>query len=138
MGIKQSNNYNMFHRFLLYLTCSSLLLGVTTLSLSAQPCADTQPTIAGAQIVCNNQAGVIYSTPNIPGHTYSWSVTSGAIVSGANTNQVGVTWGPVGAGSLSVTETNPSIPCFTTVTKSIKIQPLLISYFYYTDTTCYG
>jgi PKD repeat protein len=129
----------MFHRFLLYLTCLSLFLGMTSHSLSAQPpCADTQPTIAGAQIVCNNQLGVIYSTPNIPGHTYSWSVTGGIIVSGGGTNQVSVTWGPVGAGSLSVTETNPSIPCFTTVTKAIKVQPLLISYLYYTNTSCYG
>jgi PKD repeat protein len=138
MGIKQSNNNNMFHRFLLYLTCSSLLFGMTALSVSALPCADTQPTIAGTQIVCNNQIGVIYSTPNIPGHTYSWSVTGGTIVSGGNTNQVSVTWGPVGTGSLSVTETNPSIPCNSTVSKTIKIQPLLISYFYYIDTSCYG
>lgn len=128
----------MFHRFLLYLTCSSLLLGLTTLSLSAQPCADTQPTIAGAQVVSNNQTGVIYSTPSIPGHTYSWSITGGTIISGVNTSQISVTWGPVGTGSLSVTETNPSIPCFTMVSKTIKVQPLLISYFYYTNTSCYG
>jgi PKD repeat protein len=128
----------MFHRFLLYLTCSSLLLGVTTLSLSAQPCADTQPTIAGAQIVCNNQTGVIYSTPNIPGHTYQWAIAGGTIISGGNTNQVTVNWGAVGFATLAVTETNPSIPCFWTVFITIKVQPLLISYFYYTNTSCYG
>jgi PKD repeat protein len=128
----------MFYRFLLYLTCLSLLFGITALSVSAQSCADTRPTIAGAQIVCNNQLGVIYSTPNIPGHTYSWSVTGGTIVSGGNTSQISVSWGPVGTGSLSVTETNPSIPCNSTVSKSVKIQPLLISYFYYVDSSCYG
>jgi PKD repeat protein len=111
---------------------------MTALSLSAQPCADTQPAIAGAQIVSNNQTLVIYSTPNIPGHTYSWSITGGVIVSGGTTSQITVNWGPVGAGSVSVTETNPSIPCFTLVTKAVKIQPLLISYFYYTNTSCYG
>lgn len=138
MGIKRSNNQSMFHRFLRYLTCSSLLFGLTVMSLSAQPCADTQPAIAGAQIVSNNQLGVIYSTPSIPGHTYTWTITGGVIVSGGNTNQVNVNWGPVGAGTISVTETNPSIPCFTLVTKAVKIQPLLISYFYYTNTSCYG
>jgi len=128
----------MFHKFLLYLTCSSLLFGMTALSVSAQPCADTQPTIAGAQIVCNNQIGVMYSTPNIPGHTYSWTVTGGNIVAGGNTSQISVTWGLVGTGSINVTETNPSIPCNSTASLSVKIQPLLISYFYYIDSSCYG
>jgi len=128
----------MFHRFLRYLACSFLLLGVTTYSVSALTCADTQPTIAGAQIVCNNQTGVIYSTPNIPGHTYSWTITGGTITSSTTTNQITVVWGPVGAGLVSVTETNPSIPCNTTVSLAVKIQPLLISYFYYTNTSCYG
>ncbi len=138
MGIKHSNNHNMFHRLLLFLTCSFLLPGLTMVSLNATACADTQPAIAGAQIVSNNQSGVIYSTPNIPGHTYSWSITGGVIISGGNTNQISVNWGVVGAGSVTVTETNPSIPCFTQVTKNVKIQPLLISYFYYTNTSCYG
>jgi len=111
---------------------------MTSVSLSAQPCADTQPTIAGAQIVSNNQLGVIYSTPNIPGHTYSWSIAGGVIISGGNSSQVTVNWGAVGNASLTVTETNPSIPCFTTVSKTIRVQPLLISYFYYTNTSCYG
>ncbi len=128
----------MFQRFLRYLTCSTLILGMTTFSLSAQTCADTQPEIAGTSIVCNNQTGVIYSTPNIAGHTYSWSLTGGTIISGGSTNQISVTWGAVGTGAVSVTETNPSIPCSTTVSLSIKIQPLLVSYFYFTNTSCYG
>ncbi|HEY5137831.1 MAG TPA: PKD domain-containing protein, partial [Methylococcales bacterium] len=108
------------------------------MSVSAQPCADTQPTIAGAQVVVNNQPTVVYSTPNIPGHTYSWTVTGGIITAGANTSQITVNWGLVGAGSVTVTETNPSIPCFSSVTKTVKIQPLLVSYLYYTNTSCYG
>lgn len=128
----------MFHRFLRYLTCSTLLFGLTTFSLSAQPCADTQPTIAGSQVVCNNQTLVIYSTPNIPGHTYLWAITGGTIISGGNTSQISVNWGAVGNGSISVTESNPSIPCNTTALITVKIQPLLISYFYFTNTSCYG
>jgi PKD repeat protein len=138
MEIKHSNNSNMFQRFLRYLTCSTLLLGMTTFSLSAQPCADTQPTIAGSLVVSNNQTAVIYSTPNIPGHTYSWSVTGGTIISGGGSSQISVTWGVVGTGSVSVTETNPSIPCNTAATITVKIQPLLISYLYYTNNSCYG
>ncbi len=128
----------MFQRFLRYLTCSTLFLGMTTFSLQALACADTQPTIAGSLVVSNNQTGVIYSTPNIPGHTYSWSITGGTIISGGNTSQISVNWGVVGSGTVSVTETNPSIPCNATATITVKIQPLLISYFYYTNTSCYG
>jgi PKD repeat protein len=138
MGIKHSNNKNMFYRFLLLFTCSTLLFSITTSSVSAQLCADTQPTIAGAQVVVNNQPGVIYSTPNIPGHTYAWTVTGGTITSGTGLSQITVLWGVVGSGTVSVTETNPSIPCFTTVSKAVRIQPLLVSYFFYKDTSCYG
>ncbi len=138
MEIKHSNNSNMFQRFLRALACSALFLGVTSLPMPAYPCADTQPTISGAQIVSNNQTGVIYSTPNIPGHTYSWAIAGGVITSGGNTNQISVNWGVVGVGSVSVTETNPAIPCNATVMLPVKIQPLLVSYFYYTNTSCYG
>src|ERR1035437_10318442 len=103
MGIKHSNYSNMFHKLLLLFTCSSVLLGINTMSVSAQPCADTQPTIAGAQVVVNNQSTVVYSTPNIPGHTYSWTITGGIITAGANTSQVTVNWGLVGNDSIWVT-----------------------------------
>jgi PKD repeat protein len=127
----------MLHRFLRYIFLASVLV-TTALSIQAQPCADTQPTIAGPQVVSNNQVGVIYSTPSIPGHTYSWTVTGGSITAGTGTSQITVAWGAIGTGSVSVTETNPAASCSTTVNKGVTIQPLLISYFYYTNTSCYG
>ena len=126
---------NKFYRFISFLTAIfSVMAGL----LPAQPCADTQPVIIGSQVVTNNQSGVIYSTPNIPGHTYLWTISGGSITAGAGTNQVTVTWGGVGTGTVSVQETNPLVPCSTTVNKNISVQPLLISYFYYTNTSCYS
>lgn len=125
----------MFHKFtrlLLFLGASAAFV------VSAQPCADTQPSIAGPQVVTNNQIGVLYSTPSIPGHTYSWTVVGGIITSGAGTSQITVTWGAVGAGSVSVQETNTALACSSTNNKVVAVQPLLVSYFYYTNTSCYG
>jgi PKD domain/PKD-like domain/Secretion system C-terminal sorting domain len=48
---------------------------------------------------------VIYSTPLNPGSTYTWAV-SGAIAQAPSNNTISVTWGNVGTGSISVTETN--------------------------------
>jgi len=81
---------------------------------------------------------VIYSTPNIPGHTYSWTVTGGVIGSGAGTNQITVNWGNVGVGTVTVTETNPAASCFANASITVAVQPLLIAYLYYTNTSCYG
>ena len=127
----------MFHRFLRF-SLVSLFLTLIVAGGLAQPCADTQPMIAGPGVVSNNQLGVIYSTPNIPGHTYSWTVTGGTIGSGAGTNQITVNWGNVGMGSVAVTETNPAASCFSSTSLTVAVQPLLISYLYYTNTSCYG
>ncbi|MBX2970593.1 MAG: T9SS type A sorting domain-containing protein [Cyclobacteriaceae bacterium] len=72
------------------------------------------PVITGLNVVCANDAGVVYSTPNAPGNTYTWSVTGGSIVSGAGTNSITVNWGAAGAGTVEVTEVVPSSSCITT------------------------
>jgi PKD repeat protein len=127
----------MYQR-VLHQICTAIILAFAAIPVLAQPCADNQPVITGAQVVVKNQTLVLYSTPNIPGHLYSWTVTGGSIVSGAGTSQISVNWGNVGTGTISLQETNPAVPCSTTVNKNIAIQPLLISYFYYTNTSCYG
>lgn len=101
-------------------------------------CPDNSPVIIGPGVVSKNQALVIYNTPNIPGHTYAWTVTGGTIGSGAGTNQITINWGNIGTGIITLTETNPAANCSTTVNLSVSIRPLLISYFYYTNTSCYG
>lgn len=127
----------MFRRFL-HSVLALLLVAMISSGSFAQPCPDNSPVITGPGVVSNNQLGVVYSTPNIPGHTYGWTVFGGTIGSGAGTSQITVNWGNIGTGSITLTETNPAASCSTTVNKSVSIRPLLISYFYYTNTSCYG
>jgi hypothetical protein len=82
------------------------------------------PVISGLNVVCANDVGVIYSTPNSPGNTYTWSVSGGSIVAGAGTNSITVNWGPAGAGTIEVTEVVPSSSCITTTpVYSVTINP---------------
>jgi hypothetical protein len=63
----------------------------------------------------------VYSTPNVPGHTYSWSITGGTIQSGSNNHNVTVKWTVAGTGVISVTEGNAS--CSKTVSKNVAVSP---------------
>lgn len=93
----------------------------TTTSVNVKP----NPVISGSTSACQNIAGIMYSTAGNSGHTYSWAITGGTINSGANTNQVSVTWTNATSGSLTVTETSP-LTCATTTsafTVSIFTKP---------------
>jgi large repetitive protein len=83
------------------------------------------PAITGPTPVCVsiNGSTSTYSTPDIPGHTYSWSVAGGTIASGQNTNQINVTWTTAGPGTVSVTETITATSCSTSVVKNITVTP---------------
>jgi uncharacterized protein (TIGR02145 family) len=71
------------------------------------------PSISGSTLVCELGAGVVYTTPSVPGHSYSWNVTGATNVANANTNSVTVTWGPYNfsPGTLTVTETIDATGC---------------------------
>ena len=47
-----------------------------------------------------------YIVNPIPGHTYNWSVTNGAIASGQGTNNVSIMWGQNGPYQLTLTESD--------------------------------
>lgn len=66
------------------------------------------PSITGRSTVGINETGVTYSTTNVGGNTYVWSVIGGSITAGQNTNQITVTWnGTINPlARVSVTETN--------------------------------
>ncbi len=67
--------------------------------------AAPEPVISGNNHVCNDEAGLIYSTPMTSGSTFIWDISGGIINSGMGTNEVMVTWGDPGDGFLMVTET---------------------------------
>jgi hypothetical protein len=82
------------------------------------------PVISGLSLVCANQNGVTYSTPNNVGDAYTWSVSGGSIVAGAGTNLITVNWNGTGTGSVSLTETTSASGCAVTATPlSITINP---------------
>lgn len=61
--------------------------------------------ITGADSVCTN-ATEAYSVPLNAGSTYAWTITGGAIASGAGTNAITVDWGATGmVGQVDVVET---------------------------------
>lgn len=78
-----------------------------TLTVSASP----SPIVSGPLAVCSGSAGNIYFTPNVPGQTYSWTISGGTITSGAGTNAITVTWGGGGSGWVKVVVSTVSSPC---------------------------
>jgi gliding motility-associated-like protein len=107
-----------------------------TMTVSNPPCADAVATvqitviplpvtsaITGADTVCENSAGNIYSVTNNPGSVYSWTVVGGSIASGQGFNSITVNWGAAGTGVVSVTEYN-SFGCMgSTSTLNVIINP---------------
>ncbi len=81
------------------------------------------PFILGAPEVCANAVGIKYITPPT-GNNYAWTITGGTVVFGANANEFVVTWGATGAGTINLTETNPSTTCTKSTSLAVTIRPL--------------
>jgi hypothetical protein len=60
--------------------------------------------ISGPQVICQFGNGT-YTTPQVAGQTYNWTVTGGNIVAD-NGNNIDIEWTNVGAASVSVSATN--------------------------------
>jgi hypothetical protein len=58
--------------------------------------------INGPLNVCAGATGSAYSTQNIPGAGYTWSVTGGNVATGQGTNAITVNWGSPGIGHGNV------------------------------------
>lgn len=96
---------------------------VTVTSLPSQPSV-----ISGSTTVCIGSGTQTYSVTNVPGITYSWSVTGGTFTSTGNS--IIVTWNTAGNQSVIVT---PSNSCGSGISRSlsvtvnqIPIQPTVI------------
>ena len=64
------------------------------------------PLITGNATVCTNTPQT-YSVPAIAGHTYTWTVTGGTILSGQGTNSITVQWASGTVGTVQVIEGAP-------------------------------
>ena len=80
----------------------------STNSISVTTSTTPTPVITGNQYVCAGAAGEIYSTPNVAGHDYTWSITpagAGSITSGAGTSSISIAWNGAASGnSVTVRE----------------------------------
>jgi large repetitive protein len=83
------------------------------------------PAITGPSPVCVSATGVTstYTTTNVAGHTYNWTVAGGTIAGGQGTNTITVTWTTAGAGSVSVTQTITATGCSGNNTLNVTVNP---------------
>ncbi len=77
--------------------------------------------VTGPIEICEGNEA-IYSTPNVPGNTYNWTVAGGSILSGTGTNNIQVAWGNAGNGTVTLTETHPQ-GCDSVFVLPVTIRP---------------
>ncbi|MBL7997764.1 MAG: T9SS type A sorting domain-containing protein, partial [Candidatus Kapabacteria bacterium] len=82
------------------------------------------PAITGPAAVCALSTQT-YTTPNVAGNTYNWTVTGGAINGASNTNSISVTWGSTNPGTVTVVETTP--PALGSCSNTATINPVTIN-----------
>jgi len=84
-------------------TCSG---GVSYSTIYVNPLPAPAISSATPQTLCEYQTGVIYTTPDVAGNSYAWTVTGASTVTNANTSAVTVNWGSYtgSPGTLTVRE----------------------------------
>jgi hypothetical protein len=80
----------------------------------------TGPTPVCVSITSNTST---YTTPNVAGNTYNWTVVGGVIATGQGTNTITVTWTTAGAGSVSVAQSITATGCAGNNTLNVTVTP---------------
>ncbi|MGV3599035.1 MAG: PKD domain-containing protein, partial [Bacteroidota bacterium] len=94
------------------------------------------PVINGNDTVCHNKLA-IYTVDSLPAHTYLWTVTNGAILSGQATKQIAVLWGAAGMGIVRV-EQYSDLGCDSVMTMNVLIHPSPSPVINSPDTVCHN
>ena len=68
-------------------------------------------TLTGPQSLCPNITGAIYTTQELPGYTYTWTVDGGTIVAGDGTHEITVNWGDTNANARVSVKATSGIVC---------------------------
>ncbi len=81
--------------------------------------------ISGSTTVCSGQYNVLYSVAAVTNAaTYTWTLPTGAtIISGANTNSIGVTFGSA-SGTITVTPSNSCGSATAATSLAVTVNPL--------------
>ncbi|MCJ7448576.1 MAG: hypothetical protein MUO72_12880, partial [Bacteroidales bacterium] len=82
------------------------------------------PVVSGNTSACLGNT-LVYSTPLVAGHTYSWAVSNGTISGSSTNNTVSIIWNIAsGAGWVRVTETITATGCtYTTPNYNVTVFP---------------
>ncbi len=64
------------------------------------------PEISGPNSACAMEEGMVYSTTDVSGDSYEWTIIGGTIISGQGSNEITVNWDAAGNGTLELTQTN--------------------------------
>lgn len=80
------------------------------------------PVVTGSDPVCVGTTST-YSTPNVAGHTYNWTVTGGTITAGQGTNTITVSWTTAGASTVTVNEAITATGCTAPANKTVTVNP---------------
>ncbi len=81
------------------------------------------PEISGKIDVCAYENSVRYQTNSVGGHSYSWIVDGGNIVSGQNSNAITVNWDNSGVGRITVRENVTGLDeCYIEDTYTVEIH----------------
>jgi hypothetical protein len=100
--------------------CQDDLAGKAVVTVNPLPV----PAISGNNNVCANRTGIVYTTSDARGRTFTWEISGGSISSGQGTNTVSVTWGAAGAGWLRVKEKITATGCENTTSDyNVTINP---------------
>jgi len=94
------------------------------------------PEISGEAYVYANTTHA-YSSADHTGATYDWSITGGNIDSGQGTNEITVTWGGAGSGTLNLTETSLAECEGIAAEYVVEIMPLSIEESFMTEINLY-
>jgi PKD repeat protein len=101
---------------------NSCFSGPASNNLSVSVNAAPQPAVTGDQEVCKEDVGILYTTADNSGNTYTWEVSGGTVASGAGTHEILVNWGNPGNGYVKVTETDPQGCTVTTANFDVVID----------------
>ncbi|MBI5541954.1 MAG: gliding motility-associated C-terminal domain-containing protein [Bacteroidia bacterium] len=98
--------------------------------------ASPTPQITGTLTVCQGYT-MNYSTTNINGHIYTWSITNGTPAT-ATSATVAVTWGNSTTGTLHLTETIASASCSASDSEVVVIHETPVAIASNDATVCHG
>jgi hypothetical protein len=107
LPVLASGGPNSYKFTISYIQDNTGSTGVSDFTTSATITLNESPNPVITGLTTTPQGSIVtYQTPQVAGHTYSWSVVSGGVIQGSPTlNQVSVKWGTVTSGTLRLTET---------------------------------